>query len=133
MEEKIPNSDFLIENLKNVLSDETYGYASSVITYCETQSLTYTYVGMAELRDALTHIHRALFATDKDKISIEMVSVREHIRRAAVESMQEYVETKYFQIRRRILSSPMKLLFTGRKIDWEAVKQSEKAIKINIL
>lgn len=107
MDEKLPNdthrtlSPQILENLKDVLG-EKYDYASSVVTYTEVQSLEFNYTGMAEFRDALTHVKRAVYADD-DQIALnELNSASEHIRRAAVESMQEYVETRYVNLRRRM-------------------------------
>ena len=81
---------------------EDYQYATQVVTYSEVQGGGFDYVGMAEFRDALTHVKRAIYATDESVAFDELNSISEHIRRAAVESMQEYVEDKYVSIKRRL-------------------------------
>lgn len=81
---------------------EDYQYATQVVTYSEVQGCGYDYVGMAEFRDALTHVKRAIDTDDENVAFEELNSVSEHIRRAAVESMQEYVEDKYASIKRRL-------------------------------
>lgn len=107
MAEKQPtiSSDTLspdvLKYLKEVLG-ENYDYAISVVTYTEVQSLEFNYTGMAEFRDALTHVKRAIYTSDSMKAMEELNSASEHIRRAAVESMQEYVETWFVNIRRRL-------------------------------
>lgn len=129
--------NFFCKKLKDVLSNENYGYSSAVVTYCETKGLIYSYGGMSEFRDALTHVYRALQTTNEDEISDELNSCYEHIRRAAVESIQEYVETKYYKVRRVTESRGLKVLFssilTFKKIDWKNVKISENSIREKIL
>nr|QNO48665.1 hypothetical protein LENKHJGJ_00036 [Methanosarcinales archaeon ANME-2c ERB4] len=89
------------QKLLEVLGED-YQYATQVVTYSEVQGCGYDYVGMAEFRDALTHVKRAIDADDETVAFDELNSVSEHIRRAAVESMQEYVEDKYASIKRRL-------------------------------
>jgi tetratricopeptide (TPR) repeat protein len=89
------------QKLLEVLGDD-YQYATQVVTYSEVQGCEFDYVGMAEFRDALTHVRRAIYATDDSVAFDELNSISEHIRRAAVESMQEYVEDKYASIKRRL-------------------------------
>lgn len=123
----------LIDKLKEVLSDENYDYAAAVVTYSETKSLDFNYTGMAEFRDALTHIKRAIYSDDEKKSSEELTSAFEHIRRAAVESMQEYVEVKYAEIRRRIYLSKLKsILARYKKPKMKDIISSERIIKENI-
>lgn len=88
------------QKLLEVLGDD-YQYATQVVTYSEVQGCGFDYVGMAEFRDALTHVRRAIYATDDSVAFDELNSISEHIRRAAVESIQEYVEDKYVSIKRR--------------------------------
>jgi hypothetical protein len=127
-------SDFILNQLKELLSDDTYGYATAVVTYCETKSLSYNYIGMAEFRDALTHVQRALYEEDESKIYNEINSAAEHIRRAAVESMQEYIELKYADIRKRILISDFTLFVARYKKPSKVVlADSENLIKNNII
>jgi len=127
------DSALLIEELKKVLSDENYDYAAAVVTYSEAKSLDFNYTGMAEFRDALTHIKRAIYSDDEKKVSEELTSSFEHIRRAAVESMQEYVEVKYAEIRRRIYLSNLKsILARYKKPNKEDIMASENIIKDNI-
>lgn len=130
-----PNqSDFVLSQLKDLLSDDTYGYATAVVTYCETKSLSYNYIGMAEFRDALTHIQRAIGEEDQVKILSEINSASEHIRRAAVESMQEYVELKYAEIRKRITIPDYKIFISRYKIpSRQELAKSEELIKNNLI
>jgi len=123
------NSDLVLTKLKSILSEENFDYATTVITYCETKSLVYNYIGMAEFRDALTHVKRGVNADDEQKIFSEFDSAFEHIRRAAVESMQFYVETKYLDLKRR-LKSPFLFLFKAfYTTDWKDIKKTENDIK----
>lgn len=94
-------SSEIIEELKELLG-EKYDYATSVVTYAEVQSLEFNYTGMAEFRDALTHIKRAIYEESEKNALGEINSASEHIRRAAVESMQEYVESRYVNFRRNL-------------------------------
>ena len=89
------------KELLEVLGDD-YQYAIQVVTYTEVQGLVFDYVGMAEFRDALTHVKRAIAANEEYGAFNELNSASEHIRRAAVESMQAYVECKYASTRRRM-------------------------------
>ena len=99
--EKI-NSEAILSHIKDVLSDEKYGYAAAVVTYCEAKSRKFLYSGMAEFRDALSHIQRALNAKNEKTLFEETNSASEHIRRAGVESMQEYIESRYDDFDKRI-------------------------------
>ena len=90
-------SPVVYEQLKEVLG-EKYDYASTVVTYAEVQSLEFNYTGMAEFRDALTHVKRAIYLDDIAEAQDELNSASEHIRRAAVESMQEYIESRYISL-----------------------------------
>lgn len=98
-EETLPPKVY--QKLLEVLGED-YQYATQVVTYSEVQGCGFDYVGMAEFRDALTHVKRAIYATDESVAFDELNSISEHIRRAAVESMQEYVEDKYVSIKRRL-------------------------------
>jgi tetratricopeptide (TPR) repeat protein len=89
------------KKILGVLGDD-YQYATQVVTYSEVQGCEFDYIGMAEFRDALTHVKRAIFTNDESVAFDELNSASEHIRRAAVESMQEYVEGKYASIKRRL-------------------------------
>ncbi len=127
------DSSKLIEKLKEILSDENYDYAAAVVTYSEAKSNQFNYTGMAEFRDALTHIKRAVYTNDELLILDELNSSFEHIRRAAVESMQEYVELKYSDIRKRMYLSNLKSIFARhKKPDKKQLMISEQIIKENI-
>ena len=115
-------SSKVCQKLVEVLGDD-YQYATQVVTYSEVQGGGYDYVGMAEFRDALTHVKRAINATEESVAFDELNSISEHIRRAAVESMQEYVENKYVSIKRR--------LYINYKNN-ENISELEKNIKLNI-
>lgn len=129
-----PNSEEVLNKLREVLSDDTYGYAATVVTYCETKSLSFNYIGMAEFRDALTHIGRAINESEEAKFSNEMNSAFEHIRRAAVESMQEYVELKYADVKKRLLVSNFKYWISRyKKPSKEEIRKSEEIIKNNLV
>lgn len=121
------------EKLKDILSEDNYGYASDVVTYSEMEGLEFNYTGMAEFRDALTHIKRAIFTNEEAKAMEELNSAFEHIRRAAVESMEEYIETKYANIRKRI-DYPTYTLWqmSFSRPDRRLVMDFERIIKENI-
>lgn len=119
----------LESKIKEVLG-ENFDYAVSVVAYSETKSLIYNYIGMAEFRDALTHVKRAVFAEDENIAISEMDSAAEHIRRAAVESMQEYVETRYKSVRDRAYTSTLKYYFIFHKApNTKLIKEKEELIK----
>ncbi len=118
----------VLEDLKDVLG-EKYDYAISVVTYAEVKSLEFNYTGMAEFRDALTHVKRALYTNDERNALEELNSASEHIRRAAVESMQEYVETRYVNLRRRMYLPSM---YWFRRND-KRIKELESELKKNII
>lgn len=121
------------EQLKEILSEDNYDYAAAVVTYAEAKSNQFNYTGMAEFRDALTHIKRAIYSNDEVLIIDELNSSFEHIRRAAVESMQEYVELRYTDIRKRMYLSNITYLFTRfKKPEKNELMASEKIIKENI-
>lgn len=124
-----PISPDVESKIREVLG-KNFDYAISVVAYSETKSLIYNYTGMAEFRDALTHVKRAVFA-DNDNLAIsEMDSAAEHIRRAAVESMQEYVETRYKSVRDRAYTPVPKyysILQKGPNI--KLIKEKEELIK----
>ena len=115
-------SSKVYQKLLEVLGDD-YQYATQVVTYSEVQGGGFDYVGMAEFRDALTHVKRAINANDESVAFEELNSISEHIRRAAVESMQEYVENKYISIKRRLDLNLHKI---------KHVKELEQNIKQNI-
>lgn len=127
------DNNLVLKKIKDVLSDDNFGYATAVITYCETKSLILNYVGMAEFRDALTHIQRAVNTTDSEVISSELNSAHEHIRRAAVESMQDYVERRYYILRQRIRNPYLYLFRVAYTLDWKKLNKSDEIIKNNIL
>lgn len=117
------------KNLQIVLG-ESYDYAISAVAYSETKSLTYNYIGMAEFRDALTHIKRALISKDEKESISEINSAAEHIRRAAVESIQEYVESKYKNVKDRAYTPmPIYYLIFHKTPDIKLIKEKENVIK----
>jgi len=118
------------ERLKEVLGTENYDYATAVVTYSEAKSLEYIYSGMAEFRDSLTHIKRAIFSEKEDKSLEELDLAFEHIRRAAVESIQLYVENKFKDISDRAYSPKRKYWLSGTKrMDLNEFRNREKKIK----
>ena len=124
-------SDRVQDRLKTVLSNEYYGYSIAVVGYSETRSLQYNYIGMAEFRDALTHVKRAIYAEKEDDALSELDSASEHIRRAAVESIQQYVETRFNEIRERIYD-PLPfiyIIFLKRKFNLGEIRERESKIK----
>jgi len=130
MKDSIPPQ--IQQKLKEVLS-ENYDYATYVVTYAEIKSLEFNYTGMAEFRDALTHIKRAIYAENEDLALDELNSTFEHIRRAAVESMQEYIESKYTNVRKRIYLSHLKSVLARYKTpNKKEVTNLEENVKKNI-
>jgi len=118
------------EKLMEVLGPTNYDYATAVITYSEVKSLEYIYSGMAEFRDALTHIKRAIYNENEEKSLEELDLAYEHIRRAAVESMQSYVENKFKDIIDRAYSPKRIFWIYGTKtFNLKEFKEKEKEIK----
>jgi hypothetical protein len=125
----VANSEFILEKLRSVLSEDVFDYATTTYIYSETKSLTYNYIGMSEFRDALTHVKRAVNADSEQKVTSEMESAFEHIRRAAVESMQFYVETKFFDLRNRLKNPFLYLFISTYKLDWKNIRRTEEEVK----
>lgn len=111
------------KKLLDVLGDN-YLYAIQVVTYSEIQGGEFDYIGMAEFRDALTHVKRAIDTDDESVAFDELNSASEHIRRAAVESMQEYVEGKYASIKRSLYLNVVNKKHTS---------ELEKKVKENLI
>ena len=85
---------------------------------------------MAEFRDALTHIKRALVLEDEEKAILEINSAAEHIRWAAVESIQDYVESKFKNVRDRAYTPiPINYLILHKNPDIKLIKEKENIIK----
>ena len=81
--------------LKWVL-DDAYPLARHSVIYSEVVMGELNYTGIAELRDALDHIQRAL-DTDNEKEALkDLESAYEHIRRGAVESLQRAATKTFF-------------------------------------
>lgn len=85
---------------------------------------------MLEFRDALTHIKRALFFEDERHALLEINIVSEHIRRAAGDSIQNYVESKFEKIRDRVDTPlPIYYLILYKNPDIKLIKKKENFIK----
>jgi len=98
-------SPCISKKLKELLG-EKYDYAVAVIIYTEAKSLEFNYSGMAELRDAFHHVKKAIFAKNDTEALEEIINASDHIRRAATESMQDYIESRFVNfIRRKSLPS----------------------------
>jgi hypothetical protein len=108
---------------------KNYEYASAVVAYTEMKGLEYDYVAMAEFRDALTHLKRVFSETDETAAIVELNSAFEHVRRGAVESLQNHVETKFNDIRDRAYApAPKYIISRCKRMDIEEFKQKEKDI-----
>jgi hypothetical protein len=123
------NSEYVLSKLRSVLSEDIFDYATTAYIYSETKSLTYNYIGMSEFRDALTHVKRAVNADNEQKVASEMDSAFEHIRRAAVESMQFYVEMKYLDLRTRLKSPYLYLFKSTYTMDRNMIRRADEEIK----
>lgn len=93
-------SPSISKKLKELLG-EKYDYAVAVIIYTEVKSLEFNYSGMAELRDALHHVKKAIFAENDTEALDEINNASDHIRRAATESMEDYIESRFINFIRR--------------------------------
>jgi len=120
-------SENIIKNLKEIL-DYPLQVSQNSFVFAEIVTGELVYVGMAEFRDAITHISRALWADDEVEALRKIDEAFEHIRRAGVESI-EWAAAKRFEYVRRVIETPsflFKLIFLKNK---KEALQIERQIK----
>lgn len=77
------------------LLDEVYPLARDAVIYAEIMTGEFNYVGIAELRDVLEHIRRALNTADEEEALRDLEAAHEHLRRGGVESVQRAATKTY--------------------------------------
>lgn len=63
------------------LLDEVYPLARDAVIYAEIMTGEFNYVGIAELRNVLEHIRRALNTADEEEALRDLEAAHEHLRR----------------------------------------------------
>lgn len=109
-------SEKVIEKIKEIL-DNPLRVSQNAFTFSEIVTGELVYVGMAEFRDAITHISRALWTDDEDEALRDIDEAFEHIRRAGVESIQ-WAAAKRFKEVKKIIETPsfiFRLIFFKKK------------------
>lgn len=101
------HSPVVIDELQEILG-EPYSIAIKVILKYEIDLHTIAWYGLTELRDVTTHIASAMNADDEKGALIEIGYAREHIRRAALETLHEYASDMYFELEPRLKGSKIK-------------------------
>ena len=91
----MPLSDQVETKLSWIL-DDAYPLARSSVIYAEVITGELNYSGIAELRDVLDHIHRALETENVTDALNDLEAAYEHIRRGAVESVQRAATKTFF-------------------------------------
>lgn len=102
-----PHSPVVIDELQKVLGIP-YSIAIRVILKYEIDLHTIAWYGLTELRDVTTHIASAMNADDETEALMEIRYAREHIRRAALETLHEYASDMYFELEPRLNGSTTK-------------------------
>lgn len=101
------HSPAIIDELQEVLGIP-YAIAIKVILKYEIDLHTIAWYGLTELRDVTTHIASAMNADDETEALMEIRYAREHIRRAALETLHEYASDMYFELEPRLNGSTTK-------------------------
>lgn len=91
----MPISPNIESKLKRIL-DDAYPIARNSVIYAEIVTGELNYSGIAELRDVLDHIQRALNMDNEKDALKDLESAYEHVRRGAVESVQRAATKTYF-------------------------------------
>lgn len=79
-----------------------YPVARQSMIYAEVVTGEFNYIGVAELRDVLDHIKRAVNASDEENALNDIADAHEHVRRCAVESVQRAATKTFFDALRVI-------------------------------
>lgn len=85
-----------IESKLRWILDDVYPLARHSVLYSEVVMGELNYTGIAELRDALDHIQRALNMDNEEEALTDLEAAYEHIRRGAVESLQRAATKAFF-------------------------------------
>lgn len=101
------HSPAIVDELQEVLG-LPYSIAIKVILKYEIDLHTIAWYGLTELRDVTTHIASAMNADDEKEALMEIRYAREHIRRAALETLHEYASDMYFELEPRLNGSTTK-------------------------
>lgn len=78
------------------LLEGAYPVARNSLIYAEVVTGEFNYLGVAELRDVLDHIKRAVSTSDEEEALKDIEAANEHIRRCAVESVQRAATKTFF-------------------------------------
>lgn len=112
----MPHSPRIIRELEEIL-DRPLNVSQEAFVFAEIVTGDMVYVGMAEFRDAVFHISRALQTDSEDEALSNLDAAFEHIRRAGVESVEWAAARRYKEVK-RIIQTPFflsKLILGKRK------------------
>lgn len=91
-----PLSPAVLSTLREIMG-HPYHLSRDAVIYSEVVTGELNYKGMGELRDVLEHLQRALNANNEDEALNDLTEAYEHMRRAAVESIQRAATREYFE------------------------------------
>lgn len=104
-----------ISNLSPIVIDELqkalgvpYEIAIKVILKYEIDLKKVAWYGLTELRDVTTHIANAVNSNDENEAVLEINYAKEHIRRAALETLHEYACDLFDELKPRLEGSTIK-------------------------
>ena len=91
-----PLSPDVLSRIREIMG-HSYHVSRDAIIYSEVVTGEMNYKGMGEMRDVLEHLQRAI-NTDSEEDSLhDLTEAYEHMRRAAVESVQRAATKEYFE------------------------------------
>lgn len=91
-----PISPIVLSTLREIMG-HPYHLSRDAIIYSEVVTGELNYKGMGELRDVLEHLQRTINTNNEDEALDDLTEAFEHMRRAAVESVQRAATKEYFE------------------------------------
>jgi len=86
----------VLARIREILG-EAYHFSRDATIYSEVVTGEINYKGMGELRDVLEHLQRSINTDDEEDALNDLTEAYEHLRRAAVESVQRAASKEYFE------------------------------------
>ncbi|TFH46969.1 MAG: hypothetical protein E4G94_01225 [ANME-2 cluster archaeon] len=91
-----PLSPIVLSTLREIMG-HPYHLSRDAIIYSEVVTGELNYKGMGEMRDVLEHLQRTINTNNEDEALDDLTEAFEHMRRAAVESVQRAATKEYFE------------------------------------
>lgn len=91
-----PLSPKVLTTLREIMG-HPYHLSRDAIIFSEVVTGELNYKGMGELRDVLEHLQRTINTNNEDEALDDLTEAFEHMRRAAVESVQRAATKEYFE------------------------------------